>query len=449
MLRESLPQILTELPGPKSKEVIERRLKAIPSAISCATPCVIDRAEGAMVQDLDGNIFVDWVGGIGVLNIGHCHPEVVEAVKRQTERYFHPQINTIHYTEYIELAEKINDITPGDHKKRTAFFNSGAEAVENSIKIARKHTKRTEVIAFTGGFHGRTFMAMTLTSTVKPYKNGFAPLVPGVHRAPYPDTYRVNDSIPKEEVPDYCIKQLEKIFVDDVSPETVAAIIIEPVLGDGGFVIAPDEYIKKLRAICDKYNILLIADEIQTGYCRTGKLFATDYWADFGVYPDILITAKSMAGGLPISAVTGRDEIMEACASGELGGTYGGNPIACASALKVIEVLQRDDYAEKAVKIGEVCMKRFESWYDKYEFIGEFRGKGAMLALEIVEDRVSKKPDAERVNRIMTACKQNGLILKNAGPHGQVIRALMPLNITMEQLEAGLQILEKALDKEL
>ncbi len=448
MLRESLPKVITELPGPKSKEVIERRLNAIPSAISCATPCVIDRGEGAMIQDLDGNIFVDWVGGIGVLNIGYSHPEVIEAVKHQVDRYFHPQINTIHYSEYIELAELVNKITPGDFKKRTAFFNSGAEAVENSIKIARKYSKRTEIITFTGGFHGRTYMAMTLTSTVKPYKNGFAPLVPGVHRAPYPYTYRTDDNIPKEEVPDYCIEQLEKILVDDVAPETVAAIIIEPVQGDGGFVIAPDEYIKKLRAICDKYGILLIADEIQTGYCRTGRLFATDYWADYGVYPDILITAKSMAGGLPISAVTGRDEIMEACASGELGGTYGGNPVACASALKVIEVLQRDNYAEKAVKIGEVCMKRFEAWYEKYEFIGEIRGKGAMLAFEIVKDRGTKEPDAERVNRIMTACKQKGLILKNAGPFGQVIRALMPLNITAEQLEAGLSILEEVLEQE-
>ena len=449
MLRESLPKISTELPGPKSKEVIERRLNAVPAAISCATPCVIDRGEGAMVQDLDGNIFIDWVGGIGVLNIGHSHPEVIEAVKRQAERYFHPQINTFHYAEYIELAELVNKITPGDHKKRTAFFNSGAEAVENSIKIARKFSKRTEVITFTGGFHGRTFMAMTLTSMVKPYKNGFGPLVPGVHRAPYPNTYRVDDNIPTEEVPAYCIEQLEKILVDDVAPETVAAIILEPVQGDGGFVIAPDEFIKKLRALCDKYGILLIADEIQTGYCRTGRLFATDYWADYGVYPDILITAKSMAGGLPISAVTGRDEIMQACASGELGGTYGGNPVACASALKVIEVLQRDNYADKALKIGEICMKRFESWYEKYDFIGEIRGKGAMLALEIVKDRVSKTPDAERVNRIMTSCKYQGLILKNAGPFGQVIRALMPLNITMEQLHAGLDILEKALDEEL
>ena len=447
MLRDSLPKIITELPGPKSKLVIEKRGKEVPSSIGCATPSVIDRAEGAMVQDIDGNIFLDFVAGIGVLNIGHSNPEVIEAVKAQADRYFHPQINTFHYKEYIDLAGKLNTITPGDFKKRTAFFNSGSEAVDNAIKIARRYTKKPNVVAFTGAFHGRTYMAMTLTSSVKPYKQGFEPLNPGVYRAPFPYTYRTPEGISPEKISQYYLDQLKNMFKDYLMPDTVAAIILEPIQGEGGFVVAPPEFVKELREFCTENNILLVADEIQTGYCRTGKMFATDYWAEYGVYPDILISAKSIAAGLPISAVTGREEIMESTLSGELGGTYGGNPLACASALKVLEILERDDYSAKAMAMNEKFMNRFKKWYDQFYFIGEYRGVGAMVAIEFVKDRKTKEPDSELVNKIMIECKKNGLVIKNAGVYGQVIRFLAPLCIMDTQLEAGLNILEQAMIK--
>lgn len=446
MLKDALPSIKTELPGPKSKKVIEKRAEAIPSSIACGTPCVIERGEGAMVQDLDENIFLDWVGGIGVLNIGYSHPEVIKAVQEQSERYFHPQINTIHYSEYIDLADKLNKMTPGDFKKRTAFFNSGSEANDNAIKIARKYTKRSEVLAFSGGFHGRTFMAMTLTSG-QVYKSGFMPLVPGVHRAEYPNAYRTDESIKEEDIVKHYIDKLEYMFVDYITPENVAAVIIEPILGEGGFVAPPKGYIKELRRVCDKHNILLIADEVQTGYCRTGKMFATDYWAEEGVYPDILVSAKSIAAGLPISAVTAKEEIMESLAPGEIGGTYGGNPLACASAMKVLEIMERDNFADKAMQIGEKCMSRFSEWHKKYESIGTYRGVGAMLSIEFVKDRKTKEPDAQMAADILNECKYNGLILKTAGSYNQMVRMLMPLVTTDEQLEAGLDILEKAIAK--
>lgn len=447
MLKDSLPKIITELPGPKSKLVIEKRGTEIPSSIACATPCVIDRAEGAMVQDLDGNIFLDFVAGIGVLNIGHSNPEVIEAVQKQAERYFHPQINTFHYKEYVDLAEKLNTITPGDFKKRTAFFNSGSEAIDNVVKIARRYTKKPNVIAFTGAFHGRTYMAMTLTSSVKPYKQGFEPLNPGVYRVPYPYTYRAPEGVTGDKVSQYYLDQITDMFNDYLLPDTVAAIILEPIQGEGGFVVAPKEFVIALRELCTKHNILLIADEIQTGYCRTGKMFATDYWAEYGVYADLMTSAKSIAAGLPISAVTGREEIMEATLPGELGGTYGGNPLACASALKVLEIFERDNYAGKAMEMNKKLMSRFEKWYDQFDFIGEYRGVGAMAAIEFVKDRGTKEPNPELVNKIMAECKQKGLVVKNAGVYGQVIRFLAPLCITDAQLEAGLDILEDAMKK--
>ncbi|MBF4695026.1 aspartate aminotransferase family protein [Fusibacter ferrireducens] len=441
MLKNALPKIITELPGPKSKEIISKRNDAIPSSVACATPCVIDKAEGCMIQDVDGNIFMDWVAGIGVMNIGHSNPEIIEAVKKQTDRYFHPQINTFHYSEYVDLAAKLNSIVPGDFKKRTCFFNSGAEANDNAIKIARKYTKKTDIIAFSGGFHGRTFMTMTLTSG-NIYKAAFGPMIPGVHRAEFPNEYRTNSNIKPEELVDYYIDKLEYMFVDYVSPDNVAAIILEPLQGEAGFVEPPIDYIVKLRAICDKYNILLIADEVQTGYCRTGRMFATEYWADKGVYADIVVSAKSLAAGLPLSAVTAREEIMESLAVGEIGGTYGGNAVACASALKVIEIMERDNYAQKAMAIGEQAKKFFADWYNKYEAIGTYRIKGAMLSIEFVKDRATKEPDPEMASKVLKGCKEKGLVIKNAGSYHQIIRILMPLITNEEQLNAGMNILE-------
>ncbi|MFH1154318.1 MAG: aspartate aminotransferase family protein [Pseudomonadota bacterium] len=446
MLKDSLPKLITELPGPLSRKVIDKRAQAIPSAIACSAPYAIDKAEGCMVQDLDGNIIMDWVGGIGVLNIGHGNPEVIEAVEKQIKRYFHPQINTFHYAEYGDLADRLNRLTPGDFKKRTAFFNCGSEAVDNGIKIARKYTKKTDIIAFSGAFHGRTFMSMTLTSG-QVYKAAFAPLAPGVHRVEYPNEYRTDTHISRENLSEFYLEKLKYMFVDYISPNNVAAIIIEPLLGEGGFVDPPKEYIIGLKKICDEYNILLIADEIQTGYCRTGKMFATDYWEEYGVYPDIILTAKSLAAGLPLSAVTAREEIMQSLAVGEIGGTYGGNPVAIAAALKVIEILERDNYAHKALAIGDRCRNSFSEWAEKFDIIGTYRVKGAMTSVEFVKNRKSKEPYPEAVSMILKECANNGLIVKSAGSYNQIVRMLMPLVTNDEQLTVGLDIMENAIDK--
>ena len=444
MLKNALPKLITELPGPKCKAVIEKREEAIPSAIACGNPFVVDKAEGCMVQDLDGNIIMDWVGGIGVMTIGHSNEEVIEAVETQIKRYFHPQINTFHYSEYIDLADRLNKLTPGDFKKRTAFFNSGSEAIDNAIKIARKASGKTDIIAFSGAFHGRTYMSMTLTSG-QTYKANFAPLASGVHRVEFPNEYRTDASV--EDVTKYYIEKLEYMFVDYITPDCVAAIIIEPLQGEGGFIEPPAEYIKKLREICDKHDIILIADEIQTGYCRTGKMFATDYWAEYGVYPDMITTAKAVAAGLPLSAVTAREEIMQSLSVGEIGGTYGGNPVACAAALKVLDIMERDDYAGKAMKVGERCKKAFADWSNKYEIIGTTRVKGAMTSIEFVKDRSTKEPYTDVVKKILKECAYNGLICKAAGSYNQIVRMLMPVVVTDEQLETGLEILEKAIAK--
>jgi 4-aminobutyrate aminotransferase/(S)-3-amino-2-methylpropionate transaminase len=397
-----------------------------------------------MVQDLDGNIVMDWVGGIGVLNVGHSHPEVIEAVEAQIKRYFHPQINTFHYSEYIDLADRLNTLTPGSFKKRTAFFNSGSEAVDNSIKIARKYTKKSDIIAFSGAFHGRTFMSMTLTSG-QVFKAAFSPLAPGVHRAEFPNEYRTASHIQKDDIAAYYIEKLKYMFVDYISPDNVAAIIIEPLQGENGFIEPPAEYIIELRKLCDQHQILLIADEIQTGYCRTGKMFAADYWAESGVYPDIIITAKSLAAGLPLSAVTARQDIMESLAVGEIGGTYGGNPVAIAAALKVIDILERDSYSQKALEIGEKCGKAFSGWMNRFQQIGTYRVKGAMTSIEFVKDRKTKEPYPEMVHAVLKECTKNGLIVKSAGSYNQIVRMLMPLVTTGDQLAAGLTIMENAI----
>nr|WP_319394873.1 aspartate aminotransferase family protein [uncultured Desulfobacter sp.] len=446
MLKDCLPKLVTDLPGPESRKVIEKRGEAIPSSVACGAPYAIDEAQGCMVRDMDGNIVMDWVGGIGVLNVGHCHPEVVQAVEAQIQRYFHPQINTFHYKEYVDLADKLNTIVPGDFKKRTAFFNSGSEAVDNCIKIARKYTKKTDIIAFAGAFHGRTFMSMTLTSG-QVFKAAFAPLAPGVHRVEFPNEYRTDASIAKEDIPAYYIEKLKYMFVDYISPDNVAAVIMEPVQGENGFIDPPMAYVKALRALCDEHNILLIADEIQTGYCRTGKMFATDYWAQEGVYPDMVLTAKSLAAGLPLSAITAKEEIMESLAIGEIGGTYGGNPVAIAAALKVLEILERDNFAQKAMDIADACTKAFADWMQTYDIIGTFRVKGAMTSIEFVKDRTTKEPLPEATAMVIKECADNGLIVKSAGSYNQIVRMLMPLVTNKEQLAVGLGIMEDAIAK--
>jgi 4-aminobutyrate aminotransferase/(S)-3-amino-2-methylpropionate transaminase len=400
-----------------------------------------------MFEDVDGNVFLDWIGGVGVLNIGYSNPELIDAVKTQSEKYFHAMMNITTHERYIELAEKMNSIVPvkGDTKK-TMFVNSGAEADENAVKIARSYTGRPNVIVFSGAFHGRTMLTMTMTAK-KAYAVGMGPFPDGIYRTEFPNMYRKPAGMTDEQAVAYYAGKIEEMFIESTPAQYVAAIVFEPVQGEGGFVPAPIEWVKAVRAICDKYGIMMITDEVQTGFGRSGRMFASEYYKEAGCAPDIMTSAKSIAGGLPISAVTARTEVMDAVTPGTIGGTYCGNPVACASALKVIEIMERDDYPGKALKIAETCMKRFNVWKEKYDVVGDVRGLGAMMGVEYVIDRNSKKPNTDLVNAIVSEAVQHGLLLESAGTYGNVIRFLCPLCVTDAQLEAGLDIYEKAIEK--
>ena len=445
MLREALPKVVTPLPGPKAKEIIDRRANAMPNGIKCGYPCVIKRGEGAMFEDVDGNIFLDWIGGVGVLNIGYSNKKLIDAVKDQSDKYFHAMMNIVTHERYIELAEKMNKIVPvrGDSKK-TMFVNSGAEADENAVKIARSYTGRPNIIVFTGAFHGRTLMAMTMTAK-KSYAIGMGPFPDGVYRAEFPYLYRAPGNLTESEAIDYYVKKLEQIFIDASPAEYVAAIVVEPVQGEGGFVPAPIEWVKAVRKICDDKGILLVADEVQTGFARSGRMFTSEYWKEAGAAPDIITSAKSIAGGLPLSAVTARTEIMDAVTPGTIGGTYCGNAVACASALALIEVMEKEDYPGKAGRISEKVMKVWNEWKEKYEVVGDVRGIGCMMGVEFVTDKKSKTPNAKIVTDIVNYAVKKGLLLESAGTYGNVIRFLSPLCITDEQLDAGLAIYEEAI----
>lgn len=447
MLREALPEIVTgSVPGKSAKALLERRNEAVPKALCGATyPICIKRGEGAMVEDLDGNKFLDWIGGVGVLNIGYSNPEVIEAVKAQSEKYFHTIFNVIVHEGYVELAEKFNETIPcRGTKKKTYFANSGAEADENAIKVAKAYTKRPNVICFSGAFHGRTNLTMALTAK-KAYSNGMGPFPAGIYRAEFPYLYRAPKGYTESEAIRFYIEKLEKVFDEQTLAKDVAAILVEPLQGEGGFIPAPIEWIKAVRKICDENGILLIADEVQCGNCRTGKYFASEYWAEAGAAPDIVSTAKSMGAGAPISAITASEEIMDSVIPGTIGGTYCGNPLSCAAALKTMEIYKRDDYPAKARHIGDVVRTRFESFKEKYEVVGDVRGMGAMLGVEFVKDKESKEPYPELVSKLISCALQKGLLLENAGSAGNVIRFLAPLCMTDAQMEAGLKIYEEAL----
>jgi 4-aminobutyrate aminotransferase / (S)-3-amino-2-methylpropionate transaminase / 5-aminovalerate transaminase len=448
MLRDALPEIITQsVPGPKSAAVIARRNEAVPSAIHCGYPVVMKRAEGAIIEDLDGNHFLDWIGGVGVLNIGHCHPEVVAALKAQADKYFHGMFNVVTHEGYVKLAEKLNAIAPVKGEKRRSYFaNSGAEADENAIKIAKAFTKRPNIIVFSGAFHGRTLLTMSMTAK-KAYAKGMGPFPDGVYRAEFPYLYRRPTGMPKEKAIEYYIGKLKEVF-DNCSPaEYVAAIVVEPLQGEGGFIPAPIEWVKAVRKICDTYGILLIADEVQSGFCRTGRMFATEYWKEAGAEPDIIAAAKSIAAGVPLSAIIAREEIMESVPAGVIGGTFGGNALACAASLKTIEIMERDNLAGRSCEIGRKIMARYGQWMEKYKVIGDVRGLGAMVGIEFVKDRETKEPDAQLVAELIRETAQHGLLCENAGVHGNVIRFLAPLVIQDEQLEAGLNIFEEAIKK--
>ena len=447
MLKGALPKIVTsQLPGPKARKILDRRNEAVPTAIPCNYPCVIKDGSGAVFEDVDGNIFLDWIGGVGVLNIGYSQPEVVEAVKDQANYFFHAMQNIVSHEGYVELAEKMNEIVPvrGD-KKRTMFANSGAEADENAVKIAKSYTKRPNIIVFSGAFHGRTLLTMTMTSK-KSYSKGLGPYPDGVYRAEFPDLYHRPKGMTEEEAIAYFIKRLEVVFEEASPAEYVAAIVVEPIQGEGGFVPAPFEWVKAVRKICDDNGILLVADEVQTGFGRSGKMFVSDYWAEIGCAPDIMTCAKSIAGGVPLSAVTAREEIMEGIARGIIGGTYNGNALACAASLKIIEIMKRDNLPGRAMAISHRVKDALCEWKKMYPCIGDIRGIGAMLGVEFVKDPVTKEPDAVLVQSLIKETTKRGLLVENAGTHGNVIRFLCPLVVTDEQLEAGLAIFKEALE---
>ncbi|MBW2333067.1 MAG: 4-aminobutyrate--2-oxoglutarate transaminase [Deltaproteobacteria bacterium] len=426
-----------------NQELMDLRQEHVPRGPFNITPIFVKRAKGAMIEDVEGKEYIDFAGGIGVENVGHCAEQVVAAIKEQAEQYIHTCFHVVMYEPYIELAKRLNEVTPGDFPKKTMLVNSGAEAVENAVKIARYATKRPAIIAFENAFHGRTYMAMTLTSQVNPYKWGFGPFCPEVYRMPYPYCYRCPFGLSYPDCNLYCADYLEEFFIGHVAADSVAALIVEPVQGEGGFIVPPQGYFKKLKAICEKHGILFIMDEIQAGMGRTGKLFASEH---FDVVPDIILTGKSIAAGLPLTGVTGKAELMDAPHVGGLGGTYGGNPIACRAGLAVLDMLN-SDMLKKATKLGDDLREKLLDLQKRYEIIGDVRGLGPMIAIELVKDRKSKEPAGDETGELVKRCYERGLIVISCGVYHNVIRILASLVITDDQLEKGISIISDNLKK--
>src|SRR4051794_40260775 len=435
-------QLKTSVPGPKSKALGQRRAAAVPRGLSHATPIYVARAEGAMLEDVDGNRFIDLAGGIGCLNMGHRSPGVVKAIHEQSERFLHTCVQVTPYESYVRLAERLNELTPGKFPKKTLFVNTGAEAVENAVKVARAYTKRPGIIAFEDAFHGRTMMTLALTSKTHPYKAGFQPFPAEVYRIPYAYCYRCSYSLKYPSCDLYCARHLEDTFKRVVANEDVAAVIAEPVLGEGGFVVPPPDYFKVLIELCHKYGILFIADEVQSGFGRTGSLFASER---YGIEPDLIVTAKSLGGGLPLAAVTGRAEIMDAPNPGGLGGTFAGNPLSCAAALAVLDVFERENLLERANELGDHFQGRAREWQRRWPIIGDVRGLGGMQAIELVLSQETKTPATDETKKISQYCYEHGLITITAGTYSNVIRVLVPLVITNEQMDEALDVLESAI----
>ncbi len=436
-------ELKTSIPGPASSVWLRRRSAAVPTSLGTVIPVFISKADGAVLEDIDGNRFLDFAGGIGCVNAGHSAPEVVQAIQEQSERFLHTCFMVNPYEGYVMLAEELNRRTPGTFAKKTLLANSGAEAVENAVKIARAYTGRSGIIAFEDGFHGRTLLTTSLTSKTSPYKSGFGPFVPEIYRMPYAYCYRCNYNLTYPECKVHCAEKLEDVFLRYVAAESVAAVIFEPVLGEGGFVVPPTEWFAKIAEICRKHGIVIIADEVQTGFGRTGATFACER---FGLEPDLICMAKSLSSGLPLGAVTGRAEMMDAPGPGQLGGTFGGNPIACAAALASLKVLDDSDANERANAFGRVFSVFASDWQRRFANVGDVRGVGAMQAIELVTDRTSRTPAKELTQRVLAHCHQQGLLILSAGVYGNVIRMLTPLVATEEQIEEGLTILGSALE---
>jgi 4-aminobutyrate aminotransferase / (S)-3-amino-2-methylpropionate transaminase / 5-aminovalerate transaminase len=429
-------ELRTEIPGPRSREITDRKERVVADPLGLYLPVVIAEGRGAIVTDVDGNSFVDFTGGVGCLAVGHAHPRLVAAVQEQAARFFHTDFTIVPYEIYVEYAERLTALAPFSGPTKAAFFNAGTEAVENAVKFARGYTRRPAVIGFEGGFHGRTLLSLTLTSKTHPYKAGLGPFAPEVYRVPFPDEYR---GISGRDALD----ALERALSTQVAAETVAAIVVEPVQGEGGFIPAPQEFLEGLRAICDREGILLVVDEVQTGFGRTGKMFAIEH---YGVEPDLMTVAKSIAGGLPLSGVLGKADIMDSLWDNAVGGTYVGNPVALAAAVAVLDVFEEEGLLERAQRIGETVQARMLAWQERFEAIGDVRGLGPMLAVEYVEDRATKAPAPGIASRVAEEAAARGLLLLQAGVHSNCNRVLCPLVITDAELEAGLGAWEEALE---
>ncbi len=428
-------ELRTAIPGPRSEAILERKARVVADPLSVFLPVVIERGDGATLTDVDGNTFIDFTGGVGCLNVGHSNARVQEAVSDQVAKFLHTDFTIVPYEVYVTLAERLVELAPISGPTKAAFFNAGTEAVENAIKFARSYTKRPAVIAFEGGFHGRTLLSLSLTSKTHPYKAGLGPFAPEVYRLPFAQDYRGPSA-------GEALESLERALIAHVAAESVAAIVIEPVQGEGGFVVAPQEFLAGVRRICDDNGIVLVVDEVQTGFGRTGKMWAIEH---YGIEPDLMTVAKSIAAGLPLSGVVGRAEIMDAPGDSAIGGTYVGNPVAQAAALAVLDVFEEEGLVERSAEIGETIRARMEAWRGRFDAVGDVRGLGAMLAIELVHDRASKDPAPELASAVVEAAAERGLLLLKSGIYSNCIRVLVPLVISEAELEEALAVWEDAL----
>jgi 4-aminobutyrate aminotransferase/(S)-3-amino-2-methylpropionate transaminase len=426
----------TDIPGPNSRAILDRKDRVVADPLSIYLPVVIAEGRGAVITDVDGNSFLDFTGGVGCLNVGHSHPRVVEAAQAQLDQFAHTDFTIVPYEVYIELAERLTELAPVRKPAKAAFFNAGTEAVENAVKFARAYTKRPAVIVFEGAFHGRTMLSLTMTSKTHPYKAGLGPFAPEVYRVPFPQEYRGPST-------DEALSALERAFTTEVAAENVAAIVVEPVQGEAGFLPAPVDFLVGLRRICDEHGIVFVADEVQTGYGRTGRLFALEH---YGIEADLMTVAKSIAAGLPLSGVVGAAEIMDAPGDSAIGGTYVGNPVAQAAAVAVLDVIEEEGLVERAAELGETMRRRMLAWQERFPAIGDVRGLGAMLAIELVESRGTKRPAPDLATAVVEEAARRGLLLMKAGIYSNCIRVLCPLVLTDEQLDEALSAWEEALE---
>jgi 4-aminobutyrate aminotransferase / (S)-3-amino-2-methylpropionate transaminase / 5-aminovalerate transaminase len=428
----------TAIPGPRSRALMVRRAAAVPRGVAHATPVFAASAAGARVVDVDGNVLLDFTGGIGVMNVGHSDEHVLEAVKAQLDRFTHTCFSVAPYESYVALAERLAALTPGTFAKKALFVNSGAEAIENAVKIARHATGRPGVLCFEDGFHGRTLLALSLTSKVHPYKAGFGPFVNNVWRVPYAYCYRCPYSRTYPDCATACVSAIEDYFKRHVDPKTLAAVVVEPVLGEGGFVVPPLGYLSQLSALCRKHGMLVIADEVQTGFGRTGRMFACEHE---GVEPDLLVTAKSLAAGLPLAAVVGRADLMDAPGVGGLGGTYAGSPLACAAAHAVLDRFESGELLRRSEEIGARIEERAREWARQFACVGDVRRRGAMVGVELVHNRETREPAKEETDDFVRFAAERGVLLIAAGTFGNVIRFLTPLTISEAELDEGLDVM--------